>query len=130
MGLDFLRAKEQSFTQKRDKSRIQQSAEEDMLALSKSDVFVPQFRCVLTDEGAFLDEGLGLIGRAFSETDVKISQRGKVIGFMLPEDAAELTRLMKVNHRHLGIISLTLEQAPAIDAIFIVKAKRPFKSRG
>ena len=127
MGLDFIREKEKSYTQQRDKSKIQEFEVGDLLTRTKPDAFVPLFRCQLTDSNTILVEGLLLVGRASSETEINIWQRGKVIGFMLPEDAAELTRLMKLNHCHHGVISLTTEQTAGFDGVFAVKPKKPFK---
>jgi hypothetical protein len=36
---------------------------------------------------------------------------------------------MKVNHRHHGVISLTVEHPPGFDEIFQVKVKTPLKRR-
>jgi hypothetical protein len=128
MGLDFIRDKEKYFVQKRDKSKLQELNVGDLLTRAKPDAFVPLFNCQLTDLDAILEVGLGLSGRVTSESDVAIWQRGKVIGYMLPEDAVWLTQLMKINHcNHGGIITLLVEQPAALDGSFVVKAKKNFR---
>ena len=127
MGLDFIRSQDKQFTQLRDESKIQELDVGDLLTASKGDAFIPLFRCQLTDSETTLVEGLALVGRAFSETRVRILQRGKDIGYMLEEDALELTRLMKENHCHHGVITLITEHLASFDGIFAVKSKTPFK---
>src|SRR6266436_4907267 len=120
MGLDFIRDTKKPFEQKRDKSKIQELDVADLLSYGKPDEFIPLFRCQLTDLDSALVVGLFLVGRAFSETEVVIMQRGRIIGHMLSEDAAELTRLMKINHRYLGIITFVTEQEAGLDGVFVV----------
>ena len=127
MGLEFIREQSQAFVQKRDSSKLQELNVEDLLARLNPDEFVQHYRCLLTDKDAQLIEGLGLIGRACSEHEIQISQRGKIIGSMIPEDAVELTALMKANHRYGGVITLILEQPAGLDGVFLVTAKRPLK---
>jgi len=129
MGLDFIRDTKKPFEQKRDKSKIQELDVADLLSYGKPDEFIPLFRCQLTDLDSALVVGLFLVGRAFSETEVVIMQRGRIIGHMLSEDAAELTRLMKINHRYLGIITFVTEQEAGLDGVFVVKSKQRFKRR-
>lgn len=127
MGLDFIREKGKQFTQQRDKSKIEEFDTTDLIAGAKPDQIVPVFRCQLDSLDTQLVLGLGLIGMASSETVIAILQRGKRIGQMVPDDAAELTRLMKLNHCYHGVISLTTESEASIDGIFRVKAKKRFK---
>lgn len=127
MGLDFIREKGKQFTQQRDKSKIEEFDTTDLIAGAKPDQIVPVFRCQLDSLDTPLVPGLGLIGMASAETVITILQRGKRIGHMVPEDAAELTRLMQLNHCHHGVISLTTESEASIDGIFRVKAKKRFK---
>ncbi|MGI8962329.1 MAG: hypothetical protein ACR2IV_21740 [Bryobacteraceae bacterium] len=127
MGLDFLRAKAKRFEQQRDKSKLEEFDTSDLLARSKNDRLVPLFRCQLDNLDTVVVLGLVVLGRVLSEKVVTILQRGKKVGCMLPEDAANLTRLLQVNHGHLGVISLTVVQEAGIDGIFVVKAKKAFK---
>ena len=127
MGLDFIRDKGKQFTQQRDKSKLEEFDTADLIAGAKPDEIVPLFRCQLDSLDTPLVVRLGLIGMASSETDIAILQRGKRIGKMLSEDAAELTRLMKLNHSHHGVISLVTESEAGLDGIFQVKAKKRFK---
>lgn len=128
MGLDFIRDKAKRFEQQRDKSKLQEF-DVDLLTKAKGDTFVPFFRCHLDNLDTVLIVGLALVGRAYAETSVKILQRGKVIGQMLPDDASDLTRLMKLNHCHHGVITLIVTQEAGMDGVFVVKAKKPFKLR-
>ncbi len=127
MGLDFIREKSQAFVQKRDSSKFQELDVADLLSRLNPDEFVQHYRCLLADKDTQLTEGLGLIGRACSEREVQISQRGKAIGNMLPEDAVKLTALMKANHRYGGVITLILEQPADLSGVFLVTPKRPLK---
>lgn len=127
MGLDFIREKGKRFEQQRDKSKLEEFDTADLLARSKKDRFVPLFRCQLDSLDTVVIPGLVLLGRALSETSVNILQRGKKVAQMLPDDAANLTRLLKINHGHLGVISLTIVQEAGIDGVFVVKAKKAFK---
>lgn len=130
MGLDFIRADATRFEQKRDKSKILELDVEDLISRGKPDAFVPLFRCQLTDETVELSAGQPVIGRAQSESQFNILRSNKVIGVMLAEDSQELARLMKVNNRYLGVITLIVEQLPGFDGIFQVKSKSRFKRRG
>jgi hypothetical protein len=129
MGLDFIREKAKRFTQQRDKSKLEEFDTADLLSGSKKDKLVPLFRCQLDNLDTAVTAGLGLVGRASSDTSVMILQRGKKIGQMLTGDAAELTRLMKLNRSYHGVISLVIVQEAGIDGIFVVKAKKAFKLR-
>jgi len=129
MGLDFIRADATRFEQKRDKSKLLELDVEDLLSRGKPDAFVPLFRCQLTDESAGLAAGQPVVGRAQSESQFNIVRSNKVIGVMLAEDSLELARLMKINNRYLGVISLFVEQLPGFDGVFQVKAKSAFKRR-
>lgn len=129
MGLDFIREDAKRFEQNRDKSKVLELDVEDLISRGKPDAFVPLFRCLLTDETAGLAEGQPVIGRAQSESHFNILRSNKVIGVMLPEDSRELARLMTINHRHHGVITLIVEQLPGFDGIFQVKSKSPFKRR-
>lgn len=127
MGLDFIREKGKRFEQQRDKSKLEEFDTADLLARSKKDRFVPLFRCQLDNLDTAVTPGLVLLGRVLSETSVTILQRGKKVAQMLADDAANLTRLLKLNHGHLGVISLTIVQEAGIDGVFVVKAKKAFK---
>ncbi|MEY2536994.1 MAG: hypothetical protein QOG67_734 [Verrucomicrobiota bacterium] len=127
MGLDFIRAKAKRFEQQRDKSKLEEFDTSDLLARSKKDRFIPLFRCQLDNLDTVVIPGLVVLGRVMSETVVTILQRGKIIGHMLAEDATNLARLLKLNHGHLGVISLTIVQEAGIDGVFVVKAKKAFK---
>lgn len=129
MGLDFIRADATRFEQKRDKSKILELDVEDLLSQGKPDAFLPLFRCQLTDECAELAIAQPVVGRAQSESQFNIIRSNKIIGVMLPEDSQELARLMKINNRYLGVISLVVEQLPGFDGVFQVKSKKPFKRR-
>jgi hypothetical protein len=127
MGLDFIRAKAKRFEQQRDKSKLEEFDTSDLLARSKKDRFIPLFRCQLANLDTVVIPGLVVLGRVVSESVVSILQRGKKIGHMLADDAANLTRLLKLNHGHLGVISLTIVQEAGIDGVFVVRAKKAFK---
>jgi hypothetical protein len=127
MGLDFIRAKAKRFEQQRDKSKLEELDTRDLLSGTKADKFVPLFHCQLDSLDTAVVAGLGLIGRASSETSVAILQRGKMVGHMLPSDAAELARLMKLNRCHHGVISLVVVKEAGIDGVFVVKSKKPFR---
>ena len=127
MGLDFIRAKAKRFQQQRDKSKLEEFDTTDLLAGSKKDRFVPLFRCQLENLDTIVIPGLVVLGRVFPETVVTILQRGKTVGHMLSEDASNLTRLLKLNRGHLGVISLTIVTEAGIDGVFVVKAKKAFK---
>lgn len=126
MGLDFLRAKEEQFVQQRDKSKLEELDTAELHSRATPDVSIQQFRCILA-ENAILKPGLELIGRATSESEIRILQRGKDIGYMHPDDAIELNGHMKRNRRYLGVISLIITEAPNIDGEFLVIPKKPFK---
>jgi hypothetical protein len=127
MGLDFIRAKAKQFEQQRDKSKLQEFDTTDLLANAKKDKFVPLFRCQLDDLDTIVIPGLVVVGRVSSEVIVTILQRGKKVGHMIPVDAENLTRLLKLNRDHLGVVSFTIVQEAGIDGIFVVKTKKPFK---
>lgn len=127
MGLDFIRAKAKRFEQQRDKSKLQELDTADLLSGAKKDRFIRLLRCQLDNLDTIVIPGLILVGHVLSETVVNILQRGKKIAQMLPDDAIELSRLMKLNRSHFGVISLTVLQEAGIDGIFLVKAKKPFK---
>jgi hypothetical protein len=129
MGLDFIRADKERFEQKRDKSKLLELDVEDLISRGKPDAFVPLFRCQLLDDNTGLEAGRPVIGKAQSEGQFNIIRSNRIIGVMLPEDSQELARLMKVNHRHHGVISLTVEHPPGFDEIFQVKVKTPLKRR-
>ncbi len=127
MGLDFIRAKGKQFEQQRDKSKLEELDTADLLSSTKADSFVPLFRCQLESLDTIIIAGLVLLGRVFAESVVVILQRGKKVAQMLPLDAIELTRLMKLNRGHHGVISLVIVQEAGIDGVFVVKAKKAFK---
>jgi hypothetical protein len=129
MGLDFIREKAKRFTQQRDKSKLEEFDTADLLRHAKEDKLVPLFRSQLDNLDTVLILGLGLVGIVSSDTAVTILQRGKKIGLMLPSDAAELTRLMKLNSCYHGVVSLVVVREASIDGIFVVKAKKGFKIR-
>lgn len=127
MGLDFIRAKAKRYEQQRDKSKLEELDTANLLTDAKKDSVVRLFLCQLNDLDTVIVPGLVLIGRVESETEVNILQRGRTIGKMLPDDAMELTRLMKLNRAHLGVISLTTQTEASMDGIFAVKPKKRFK---
>lgn len=127
MGLDFIRAKAKRYEQQRDKSKIEELDTANLLTDAKKDAVVRLFLCQLDDLDTVIVPGLVLVGRVESETLVNILQRGRRIGKMLPDDAAELTRLMKLNRAHLGVISLTTQTEASMDGIFAVKPKKRFR---
>jgi hypothetical protein len=129
MGLDFIREKAKRFTQQRDKSKLEEFDTPDLLRHAKEDKLVPLFRCQLDNLDTVVIPGLGLVGIVSSDTAVTILQRGKKIGLMLATDAAELTRLMKLNRCYHGVVSLVVVREASIDGIFVVKAKKGFKIR-
>jgi hypothetical protein len=129
MGLDFIREKAKRFTQQRDRSKLEEFDTADLLHAAKEDKLVPLFRCQLDNLDTAVIAGLGLVGRVSSETSVTILQRGKKIAQMLPNDAAELTRLMKLNRCYHGVVSLVIVSEAGIDGIFVVRAKKGFKMR-
>lgn len=127
MGLDFIRDKGESYVQKRDKSKTALESA-DLFSGAKPDVIVPVFSCLLTDLEATLEPGLLLVAKvpAKGESDILVLKSGKPIGTVLPSDAAELLRLIRLNHQS-SVISLVIESEPAWDGVFSVKAKKPFK---
>lgn len=127
MGLDFIREKGKRFEQQRDKSKLQEFDTTDLLAGAKKDTIVPLFRCQLDNLDTVVIPGLIVVGRVASESVITILQRGKKIGRVIPIDAIQLTTLLKLNHGHLGVISLAIVQEAGIDGIFVVKAKKSFK---
>ncbi|MEN3368896.1 MAG: hypothetical protein V7609_1039 [Verrucomicrobiota bacterium] len=127
MGLDFIRAKAKRYEQQRDKSKIEELDTANLLTDAKKDAVIRLFLCQLDDLDTVIVPGLVLIGRVESETLVNILQRGRRIGKMLPDDAVELTRLMKLNRAHLGVISLTTQTEASMDGIFAVKPKKRFR---
>lgn len=127
MGLDFIREKGERFEQQRDKSKVQEFDTTDLLAGAKKDKIVPLFRCQLDNLDTVVIPGLIVVGRVASESVITILQRGKKIGIVIPVDAIQLTTLLKLNHGHLGVISLAVVQEAGIDGIFVVKAKKSFK---
>jgi len=127
MGLDFIRAKAKRYEQQRDKSKLEEFDTANLLTDAKKDALIRLFRCQLDDLDTVITPGLVLVGRVQSEAVVHILQRGRRIGRMLPEDAMELTRLMKLNRSDFGVISLTTQTEASMDGIFAVKAKKRFK---
>jgi hypothetical protein len=127
MGLDFIRAKAKRYEQQRDKSKIEELDTANLLTDAKKDAVIRLFLCQLDDLDTVIVPGLVLVGRVESETLVNILQRGRRIGKMLPDDAVELTRLMKLNRAHLGVISLTTQTEASMDGIFAVKPKKRFR---
>ncbi len=127
MGLDFIREKGKRFEQQRDKSKLKELDTADLLAGSKKDRLVPLFRCQLDSMDTVVIPGLIVVGRVASDSLVTVLQRGKKIGHIIPVDAIQLTTLLKLNHGHLGVISLVVVQEAGIDGIFVVKAKKSFK---
>ena len=127
MGLDFIRAKGERFTQKRDDARCQELDTEDLLSRGKPDRIEIHFRCQSEEPTTVLTPGEAVIGRAMSNAEVAILVRGKRIGRMLPEDTVTLVDAMKRNHRHGGIITLIIVEEPSWDGVFVVKPKSRFK---
>lgn len=127
MGLDFLRQKAEKFTQRRDTSKLRELNVEDLLSRGKPDVVVRVFRCLLTDSSAELIRGLALILRVESETQVTVLQYGRHVGHVLSEDIAELTLAMKQNNHLGGLLSVNIEEIPALDGVFTVRPKVAFK---
>jgi hypothetical protein len=127
MGLDFIRAKAKRYEQQRDKSKIEELDTANLLTDAKKDAVTRFFLCQLDDLDTVIVPGLILVGRVESETLINILQRGRRIGKMLPDDAMELTRLMKLNRSHLGVISLTAQTEAGMDGIFAVKPKKRFR---
>lgn len=127
MGLDFIRDKKQSFKQCRDRNRERELDGEDLLTLAITDTDVDMFRCQLTDMEAELVPGLQLVLRAHSETEIAVSQSGKVIAMMDTSEAERLAKLMKTTKVHTGIMTVLTATESDIAGEFLVKPKRPFK---
>lgn len=127
MGLEFLRAKAQRFTQQRDRSKIRELDTEDLITRGKPGIVVRHFRCVLTDMTAEVHAGLGLILFVDSETHVRVLQHGRHIGHVVAEDVQELIVSMKRNDHVGGLLSVTIVEEPAMDGVFTVKPKVRFK---
>lgn len=125
MGLNFIRDQAEKFRQQRDAAHEAELSTPDLLTRLRSNVFIPHFNCKLTDNATEVKPGLILVGRAFSESDVRLMQRGKYIGGLLPDDAERLSNLMRKNAL-AGFISLRIESSPGIDGIFRVAPKKPF----
>ena len=127
MGLNFIRAKAEQFLQKTDAACEAELSTPDLLTRVKGDCVTHYFNCQLTENDADLRKGVPLVARAFSDSDVRLMQRGKFIAHVLPEDAELLTTLMRKNHHH-GVISVVIESEASFDGVFRVKSKRPFKN--
>lgn len=126
MGLDFLRAKEQRFVQKRDASKSKELSM-DMFGAAKGDAHTHLFRCVLTDAAAQLPAGIGAIARVMSETTVVIVQHAREVGHVVSEDVAALIEAMKKNHRHGGVLSVIVVEEPDFNGEFTVRSKTPLR---
>ena len=126
MGLAFLRAKAEQFQQKSDVACDAELSTPDLLTRVKEDCVTHCFNCQLIEEDADLRCGVPLVARAYSDSDVRLMQRGKYIAHVLPGDAELLTTLMRKNHHH-GVISMVIESEASFDGVFRVKSKRPFK---
>jgi hypothetical protein len=127
MGLDFLREKAKSFTQQRDSSKLRELDVEDLLSRGKPDIVVRVFRCLITDLSVPLEGGSALILKVDSETHVSVLQHARAIGHVLPEEVAELTLGMKQNNHVGGMLSVSVEETPALDGVFTVRPKVAFK---
>jgi hypothetical protein len=126
MGLDFIRDKKSAFEQRRDASRNREF-DTDLLTQTASDEIREVFRCILTDSEATLEPGYRLVLRAYSESDMKVSQAGKSIGFVVLNDAMRLAELMKKNKVHTGILLVTPTDVPDMEGGFCVRPMKPFK---
>ncbi|MFO1486406.1 MAG: hypothetical protein U1F71_23790 [Verrucomicrobiaceae bacterium] len=127
MGLDFIRDKKQSFTQCRDRNRERELEGEDLFTRAITDTDVDLFRCSLTDHEALLVPGLQLVLRAHSESEVVVSQSGKVIATMDISEAGRLAKLMKKTKVHTGILTVLTASESDVGGEFLVKPKHPFK---
>ena len=127
MGLEFIRAKGEKFTQHRDRSKIQELDTADLISSSKPDHVIRHYQCILTDFSAQVIAGLGLTLMVMSDTEVTVLQSGRNIGYVSSEDVVELIPAMKHNDRVGGLLSVMVVQEPAIDGVFTVKPKTRFK---
>lgn len=128
MGLDFLRDKAKRFTQQRDESKQKELDVAELLGRGKSDVVVHVFHCLLTDESTRLESGSALVLKVDSDCHVSLLQHARKIGEVVPEEIADLLRSMKANHHLGGVLSVTVAERPAIDGVFTVRPKTPFKN--
>lgn len=126
MGLDFIRDKKEAFEHQRD-AAISRELDTDLLTGAYADDESQLFKCRLTDEGANITPGYRLVLRAYSETEISVTQAGKKIGFVTEPDAFLLVSLMKKNGTHTGIISVSATEQPDILNEFNVRPLKPFK---
>tara|TARA_R110002049_G_scaffold284015_2_gene464540 strand:- start:891 stop:1286 length:396 start_codon:yes stop_codon:yes gene_type:complete len=127
MGLDFIKDKTQSFTQCRDRSRENELEGDDLITRAISDTDVDLFRCRLVDQSADLVPGLKLVLRVHSESEIVVSQSGKVVAMVEPNEAMRLAELMRTTKVHTGILTVLTASESDIAGEFFVKPKQPFK---
>lgn len=124
MGLDFLRATTIYFEQKRDEAHGELCFA-DILTRVREDVIVHHFNCLCTDPNFLWESTAAIVGRSYSDAEVRLQARGIYIGHVLAGDAEVLTDLMKKNGCG-SFISLRLIKPPGIDGVFQVTSKKPF----
>jgi hypothetical protein len=128
MGLDFLRDKAKRFTQQRDGSKLKELDIQDLLSRGKPDIIVRVFRCLLSDLSVRIDGGSALILKVESETHITVVQHARTIGHVLPQEVAELALAMKQNNHLGGLLSVSVQETPALDGVFTVRPKVAFKT--
>lgn len=128
MGLDFIRDQKELFVQTREKRRDSELEGEDLLSRIQNEN-VQCFRCRLYDPDCQFEPGIRMVLRAYSETQVEISQSSKVIGTMDLDQALLLANLMKTNKTHTGILTVLPMGKADIEGCFMVKPKKPFKTK-
>lgn len=127
MGLEFIRNKGASFTQRRDQSKLTELDTADLLSTSKPDHVVRYYSCICTDTTAEIIPGLGLTAKVNSPSEVVMLKHGKPIGHLLPEEVAGFISAMRKNAHLGGVLSVTIVEPPGWDGVFTVKPKVAFK---
>lgn len=120
MGLDFIRAKEKEFQQRRDYAQLGLDVP-DMLDRFNPDRVLELFNVTLRQPDTVLIKGLRILLKFTSDTSAVVSQNGVIIGDMHESDSLELAARMKAAGKTSGMLNMLVASTPDFRRVFQVR---------
>jgi hypothetical protein len=120
MGLDFIRDQKKKYQQRLDASATTYDTR-DLLERGKADRVTELFSARIKEPGITIIPGFRLLLRFTSDCTAVITQGSKVIGELLPGDAAKLAAQIKAAGKSSGMLTVLANSEPDIADVFQIK---------
>jgi len=120
MGLEFIRDQNKRYQQRLDASATTYDPL-DLLDRLNRDRVTDQFNARLIEPGIKIIPGFRLLLRFTSDCTAVVTQGSKVIGELLPGDAANLASRIKAAGKTSGMLTVLANSEPDIANVFQIK---------